>query len=163
MTMQTELEKTQLEIAKLQLEQERHKLGQMKKRRKVVDDLGSGAAAVGGVAVKGAGMAAHGGGVLLRYLGRYVGWATFLGVGVCLAYGAAGAWFGQLGPRFGPRIDALMALPGGWGALVTLSAPLLLASVAGSPLQGPWAKHGREVTSMIVIPFFLTLVYRVYF
>ena len=54
MTMQTELEKTQLEIAKLQLEQERHKLGQRKKRQKVVDDLGSGAAVVGGAAAKGA-------------------------------------------------------------------------------------------------------------
>lgn len=57
MTTPTELEKTQLEIAKLQLEQERHKLGQMKKRQKVVDDLGAGAAMVGGAAAKGAGWA----------------------------------------------------------------------------------------------------------
>lgn len=49
--MPTELEKTQLEIAKLQLEQERHKLAQMQKRQKVVNDLGSGAAAVGGATV----------------------------------------------------------------------------------------------------------------
>lgn len=163
MTTPTELEKTQLEIAKLQLEQERLKLAQAQRRHDAVGSLGQGAAAAGGVAVKGVSAAARGGSALLRYLGRYVGWMTFLGVGVCLAYGAAGAWFGQLGPRFGPRIDALMALPGGWGGLVTLSVPLLLASVAGSPLQGPWAKHGREVTSLIVIPFFLTLVYRVYF
>lgn len=50
---QTELEKTQLEIAKLQLEQEKHKLAQMQRRSEAVSDLGRGAAAVGGVAVKG--------------------------------------------------------------------------------------------------------------
>lgn len=50
---QTELEKTQLEIAKLQLEQERHKLAQLQKRQRVVDDLGQGTVAVGGAAVRG--------------------------------------------------------------------------------------------------------------
>lgn len=53
MTTQSELEKTQLEIARLQLEQERHKLAQMQKRQKVVSELGQGAAAAGGVTVKG--------------------------------------------------------------------------------------------------------------
>lgn len=47
--MTTELEKTELEIAKLKLAQEKHKLEQMQKRQKVVDGLGQGAAAVSGV------------------------------------------------------------------------------------------------------------------
>lgn len=51
--MTTELEKTQLEIARLQLEQEKHKLAQLQKRQKVVEGLGTGAAAVGGAAAKG--------------------------------------------------------------------------------------------------------------
>lgn len=50
--MGNELEQTQLEIAKLQLEQERHKLAQMKKRQRVADDLSQGAVAVGGAAVR---------------------------------------------------------------------------------------------------------------
>lgn len=51
--MTTELEQTQLEIAKLQLEQERHKLAQMQKRQRVAEGLGQGAATVGGAAAKG--------------------------------------------------------------------------------------------------------------
>ena len=51
--MTTELEKTQLEIARLQLEQERHKLAQLQKRQRVVDDLGQGTVAVSGAAVRG--------------------------------------------------------------------------------------------------------------
>lgn len=51
---QTELEKTELEIAKLKLAQEKHKLEQLQKRQKVVDGLGQGAAAVGGAAKSGA-------------------------------------------------------------------------------------------------------------
>ena len=50
---QNELEKTQLEIAKLQLEQERHKLGQLQERQRVIDDLSAGAVVVGGAAKKG--------------------------------------------------------------------------------------------------------------
>lgn len=46
--MNTELEKTELEIAKLKLAQEKHKLEQLQKRQRVVDGLGQGAAAVGG-------------------------------------------------------------------------------------------------------------------
>jgi len=71
MTTQTELEKTQLEIAKLQLEQEKHKLAQMQKRQKVVDDLGQGAVAVGGAAVKG-------GSAVVRWAGRWIGYAVVL-------------------------------------------------------------------------------------
>ena len=51
--MNTELEKTELEIAKLKLAQEKHKLEQLQKRQRVVDGLGQGAAAVGGVAKSG--------------------------------------------------------------------------------------------------------------
>ena len=51
--MTTELEKTQLEIARLQLEQERQKLARMQRRQQAVDGLGQGAAAVGGAAVRG--------------------------------------------------------------------------------------------------------------
>ena len=51
--MTTELEKTELEIAKLKLAQEKHKLEQMQKRQKVVDGLGQGAAAAGGAAKRG--------------------------------------------------------------------------------------------------------------
>ena len=45
--MTTELEKTQLEIARLQLEQERHKLAGLQMRQKVVNNLAQGAVAVG--------------------------------------------------------------------------------------------------------------------
>jgi len=47
MTQQSELEKTQAELAKLQLERERFKFAQQQKRQQVVDDLGAGAVAVG--------------------------------------------------------------------------------------------------------------------
>ena len=40
MTQQTELEKTQLEIAKLQLEQERRKLAGMQRRSEAVGSVG---------------------------------------------------------------------------------------------------------------------------
>lgn len=50
---QTELEKTELEIAKLKLAQEKHKLEQLQKRQRVVEGLGQGAAAVGGAAKSG--------------------------------------------------------------------------------------------------------------
>ena len=43
MTQQSELEKTQLEIAKLQLEQERRKLAGMQRRSEAVGSLGRGA------------------------------------------------------------------------------------------------------------------------
>lgn len=45
--MADELEKTQLEIARLQLEQEKHKLAQMQRRSEAVSGLGRGAAKVG--------------------------------------------------------------------------------------------------------------------
>ncbi|MDE2414592.1 MAG: hypothetical protein KGM60_07520 [Comamonadaceae bacterium] len=73
--MTTELEKTQLEIAKLQLEQERHKLAQMQQRQKVVSGLGQGAVAVGGAVGKG-------GSAVLRYVGRWLMWAVLVEVGV---------------------------------------------------------------------------------
>ena len=44
MTQQSELEKTQLEIAKLQLEQERRKLAGMQRRSEAVGSLGRGVA-----------------------------------------------------------------------------------------------------------------------
>lgn len=49
----TELEKLQVETARLRLEQERRKLAQMQRRQQVVDDLGQGAAAVGGAVARG--------------------------------------------------------------------------------------------------------------
>lgn len=51
MTQQSELEKTQLEIAKLQLEQEKHKLAQMQRRSEAVGSLGRGTKSVLGVGV----------------------------------------------------------------------------------------------------------------
>ena len=50
MTQQTELEKTQLEIAKLQLEQERRKLAGMQRRSEAVGSVGRGVKEVEGVA-----------------------------------------------------------------------------------------------------------------
>lgn len=47
MTQQSELEKTQLEIAKLQLEQERRKLAGMQRRSEAVGSLGRGAKKAG--------------------------------------------------------------------------------------------------------------------
>ena len=49
MTQQTELEKTQLEIARLQLEQEKHKLAQMQRRSEAVSGLERGEEGGGGV------------------------------------------------------------------------------------------------------------------
>ena len=81
MTTQTELEKTQLEIARLQLEQERHKLAQMQKRQKVVSELGQGAVAVGGVAVKGSK-------AVLQYIGRWLLWAVIVETAVVVVFSA---------------------------------------------------------------------------
>lgn len=66
MTQQSELEKTQLEIAKLQLEQERRKLAGMQRRSEAVGSLGRGAKKVAdqiGSVVLGALGGALGGGV----------------------------------------------------------------------------------------------------
>lgn len=76
--MTTELEKTQLEIARLQLEQEKHKLAQLQKRQKVVDGLGQSSVAVGRAAVAG-------GSAVLRYMGRWL-------AGVLVAGAATLAW-----------------------------------------------------------------------
>lgn len=46
--MQTDLEKTQTEIARVQLERERIQLANLQKRQKVVDGLQAGAVSVGG-------------------------------------------------------------------------------------------------------------------
>lgn len=84
-TPQTELEKTQLEIARLQLEQERHKLAQMQKRQKVVSELGQGAVTVGGAAAKGSK-------AVLQYIGRWLLWAAFLEGTVLVVFGLVAAF-----------------------------------------------------------------------
>ena len=153
--MQTELEKTQLEIAKLQLEQERHKLGQMKKRQRVVDDLGSGAAAVGGAAAKGAGMAARGGGALLRYLGRYVGWVAEFSLIVCGAYLLAAYWSKQSSLTFAQRIDYLLDLPGSWGAFLIFVVPLIVAPRL-RPFSGDAGASALRIVAIMGFLIFLT-------
>lgn len=87
MKMQTELEQTQLEIAKLQLEQEHRKLAGLQKRQRVVDDLGAGAAAVGGAAKSGLRWA------VILALGAVAG--AIIGVGVVALMGAAAALGGN--------------------------------------------------------------------
>ena len=84
---QTELEKTQLEIAKLQLEQEKHKLAQMHRRTEAVSDLGRGAAAVGGVAVKGVALSLAAVGA--RSLARYSAWPSWAITSFCTGRRAA--------------------------------------------------------------------------
>ena len=80
--MTTELEKTQLEIARLQLEQERHKLAGLQMRQKVVNNLAQGAVAVGGAVGKG-------GSTLLRYVGRWLTWALVVETCIVVLLGAA--------------------------------------------------------------------------
>jgi len=80
--MTTEVEKTQLEIARLQLEQERYKLVRLQKRQKVVNDLGQSAVAVGGAVGKG-------GSAVLRYVGRWLLWAAVVEVCVIVVLAAA--------------------------------------------------------------------------
>lgn len=53
--MQSELEKTQLEIAKAQLAQEQMKLAKMQRNQQALNSLGQGAAVLGEGAAKGAG------------------------------------------------------------------------------------------------------------
>lgn len=66
--MQSELEKTELEIAKVKLEQKRHKLAALRQRKKAMDGIGQGAVAFGDATAKG-------GSSILRYLGRWIVWA----------------------------------------------------------------------------------------
>lgn len=100
----SELEKTQLEIAKLQLEQERHKLLQMQKRQTFSSDLGSGVKAIGIGITKGASSA-------LRWCLTFVGWlilAFTLGMVILAALAAWEAqrsadfdwWYGTLQRQF---------------------------------------------------------------
>lgn len=76
--MQTELEQTQLEIARAQLAQEQIKLGKMQQRQRVAASLGQGATAVGGAAASGAGS-------VLRYAGRWLWWAVGAELAIVLA------------------------------------------------------------------------------
>lgn len=105
--MSTELEQTQLEIAKLQLEQERHKLAQMEKRQRVADDLSQGAMAVGGAAAKG------GRRVLVWFGKLLLAWPLAYAGGVYANLGKADqAW--DLGTRVG-YAAGLLAMPGSGG------------------------------------------------
>ncbi len=113
----------------------------MKKRQKVVDDLGSGAAVVGGAAVRG-------GSALLRYLGRYGGWAVEFSLIVCGAYLLAAYWSKQSSLTFAQRIDYLLDLPGSWGAFLIFVAPLIAASRLRPFSRGAGASALRIVVIM---------------
>ncbi len=132
--MQTELEKTQLEIAKRQLEQERHKLAQMQRRQGVVDGLGQGAVAVGGATRSG----------LL--------WAAYVALGAVLG-GAAGGigsvvWMlitkGAV-CRAAPNADFLYRV----GCATGENSVVLLLSIALGLASGAYGGHAvyRETRS----------------
>lgn len=111
MKMQTELEQTQLEIAKLQLEQERRKLAGLQKRQRVADNLGAGATAVGGAAKGGLRWLFF---VLLGALGGGVfGWLAAAAVAVvtsqrvCRTYPDADLMY-RVGCALGERADMLL-------------------------------------------------------
>lgn len=96
MTQQTELEKTQLEIAKLQLEQERRKLAGMQRRSEAVGSLGRGVKNVLGVGVAlvlllavGAVFGVLGAGMAINMLGLSNCGATYPGAGVLYLIGCA--------------------------------------------------------------------------
>lgn len=132
--MTTELEQTQLEIAKLQLEQERHKLAQMKKRQRVADDLSQGAVAVGGAAAKG-------GRRVLVWFGKLL-----LALGVVFALAVTGEMKNAVDPtwdfsyRVGFAAGRLSDAAYGW--------MLLAAAVAASI---PWRSNPGQEMSFIKI------------
>ena len=96
MTQQTELEKTQLEIAKLQLEQERRKLAGMQRRSEAVGSLGRGVKNVLGVGVAlvlllamGAVLGVLGAGMAINMLGLSNCGATYPGADALYLIGCA--------------------------------------------------------------------------
>lgn len=130
--MTTELEKTQLEIARLQLEQERHKLAGLQMRQKVVTNLAQGAVAVGGAVGKG-------GSTLVRYVGRWLLWALVVETCVVILLGAS-AWFSPSGLGFwwdlGVRLGAMHAP----NLITVFGVPTILAFFPFAQLGGKEAQ-----------------------
>lgn len=127
--MTTELEKTQLEIARLQLEQERYKLAGLQKRQKVVDNLAQGAVAAGGSVVKG-------GSAVLRYLGRWLLWALVVETCVVVLFGAA-ALFSPSGRGFGWDLGVRLGAMHAPNLITVFAVPTILAFF-------PFAQLGRK-------------------
>ena len=131
--MTTELEKTQLEIARLQLEQDRHKLAGLQMRQKVVNNLAQGAVAVGGAVGKG-------GSTLLRYVGRWLTWALVVETCIVVLLGAAtlfspsglGFWWDlgvKLGSMHAPNLITVFGVS-------TILAFFPFAQLGGKEAQG---------------------------
>lgn len=146
--MQSELEKTQLEIAKLQLARERHKLEQIQQRHKLMGGLGNGAAVVGGAALKG-------GSAVLRYVGRYLGWTAELALIVCGVYLFCAYNLVRPHMTFAQRLDYLLDLPGSWGAFLVFVVPVFAAARLHPLGDDKWA------TAVRLVPLFVFAGYLV--
>ena len=116
---QPELAQTQLEIARLQLEQERHKLAHLQKRQRVADDRSRGAVAVGGAA---AGMATRS----LKWLGKtLVAWAVMFGGFVYEGFKDATDPTWDFLYRIGFAAGQISGAAIGWMLLIAMAAALL--------------------------------------